>query len=82
MDGIKLPDMFTDTCNCAYTTTSGSNVNVSLAALAKLMSDIPELPRIYKMDLKLVDNHYLPPNTILISSDIAKAIEEVIENGC
>lgn len=53
---------------------------MSLAALTKLMSDIPEEPRIFKMDIKLVSSSRLPKNTIYISSDIAEAIEEALEN--
>lgn len=81
--GIMFPAIcdcgFTDSCNCAYTTTGGQNIQVSLAALIKLMSDIPELPRVFMMDIKLVSHSILPKNTIFISSDIAGAIEEALE---
>lgn len=79
IDGMNLVDTFGESYNCAYTTTTGEKVQVSIPALIKLMEDIPEPPRILTMDISLVTHRFLPPNTILISTDIAEALEEALK---
>jgi len=80
MNGITLPENFDKLCNCAYTTNSGEPIKVSIAALVKLMKDIPKTPRILTMPIQLKEATVLRDNTILISSDIAEALEEAIKD--
>ena len=80
MDGITLPENFDKLCNCAYTINNGEQIKVSLAALAKIMKDIPKMPRILTMPIQLKELGVLRDNTILISSDIAEALEEAIND--
>lgn len=79
MAGIVLPPGFDSLCNCAYTSTSGVKVQMDIAALLKLMESIPEIPRIFKMDIVLKPSPFLPKNTIVISEDIANALEEALK---
>ena len=64
---FELPD-FDSLCNCTYTTTSGKNVKVDIAALFKLMENIPEVPKIYRMDISLFVGPCLPKNSIIMSA--------------
>jgi len=80
--GIVLPPNFDFACNCSYqagTTAGGTNVKVSLAALMEVMKSIPEPPRILVMDIKMVKSSVLSGNTILLSKDVADALEEALK---
>jgi hypothetical protein len=79
MKDIGFPPLMDNLCNCSYTSTSAGDVKVDIAALIKIMQDIPEVPRVYKMDIDLKPSPFLLKNTIVISSDIADAIEEAIQ---
>jgi hypothetical protein len=79
MEEIKLPNNFDHLCNGTYTTNAGDNVKVDIAALLKLMEKIPSPPRLYSMDFKLFASNFLPENTIIMSKDIAEALEEAIK---
>lgn len=68
-------------CNCSYTTSSGQNVNVSIAALMEIMKQIPESPKIFSMDISLFTNNLLPKNTIILSKDVADALEEAMKKA-
>jgi len=74
---IKIP--FLDTCNGTYTTSTGQNVSVSMEALLKVISGIPERPRIFTMDFTCLRNDVLSGNTIILGKDVADALEEAIE---
>jgi len=79
--GIVLPQGFDANCTGTYTANNGDNVKVSLVALVELMKSIPEPPRIFRMDFKLLGNNLLPPNTIMMSADIADALEEALKGA-
>ena len=81
MAGIKLPNNYDHLCRGAYTTNAGDNVKVDIAALFKLMESIPSPPKLYIMDFKLFANNMLPENTIIMSNDIAEALEEAISDS-
>ena len=83
MDGIMLPPHYDSMCNCSYqvgTTAGGQNVKLSLAALMEVMKSMPEMPRIFVIDIKLVKSSVLSGNTIILSKDVADALEEAIVN--
>lgn len=65
-------------CNCAYTTSNGTDVQVDIAALMKVMADIPEVPKIFSMKISLFRNNILPKNCIFMSEDVADALEEAM----
>jgi len=77
---IKLPDYynFDNLCRGTYTTSNGTNTKVSIAALIEVMKQIPEPPKIFSMDFRLFANNLLPKNTIIMSKDIAEALEEAM----
>ena len=71
-------------CNCAYTTSTGTPIKLSVAALLKVIGNLPKIPRILVMDLQLKEASILPDNTIIISTDIAEALEDAFrekDNG-
>lgn len=77
---FEMPDTFSMLpTNCTYATSSGIQAKISINALFKIMEDIPKSPRILTMDLQLKEASILPDNTIIISSDIARAIEEALK---
>ena len=76
-DFLSFP--FMGNYNCTYTTSSGNKVKMSIDALMKIMEDIPEKPRILTMPIQILKHKILPPNTIFISSDIAEALEQALE---
>lgn len=65
-------------CNMAFTSSNGTQAKLDLSTLLKVMGSIPKRPRIFTMDIKLLEHSLLDGNTILISSDIAKALEEAM----
>lgn len=67
------------TSNMSFTSSNGTQAKLDLVTLIKIMQDIPKRPRIFTMDIKLLEHPLLDGNTILIGSDIAKAIEEAME---
>ena len=78
--GTFLLPPFTGSCNCTYTTSSGSDIKTSIPALMELMESIPTPPTIMTMSIEFRKAAMLPPNTILLSSDIADALEEAINS--
>lgn len=66
------------TYNISFTSSRGTQVSLSLDTLIKVMEDMPKPPRILTMDIKLLEHPLLDGNTILISSEIAKALEEAM----
>lgn len=82
MAKILLPDNFDkQSCNCTYTTNGEEQAKISIAALFELMKNIPKSPRILTMDIQLKEASILPDNTIVISSDIANALEQALKDG-
>lgn len=76
----NLPDTFSMLpTNCTYSTSSGAQVKIPINALFEFMDNIPKSPRILTMDIQIKEASILPDNTIIISSDIAKAIEEALK---
>lgn len=76
---VVFPYNFDSRCNCSYTSgTTGVQAKVSIAALMKLMKDIPETPRILTMEIKLIPSSVLSGNTIILSKDVADALEEAL----
>ena len=67
--------------NCTYTTNGGKQAKLSLNVLLKIMEDIPKTPRILTMPIQMKKLNILPDNTILISNDIAEAIEEALKDN-
>jgi len=78
---IKLPDYYNLDSQCCgtYTTSNGTNTKISIAALIETMKQIPEPPKIFSMDFQLFANNLLPKNTIIMSKDIAEALEEAMK---
>lgn len=69
---------FGGTSNMSFTSSKGTQIKLDLAVLLKVMKDIPKCPRIFTMDIKLLEHPLLDGNIILISRDIAKVLEEVM----
>ncbi len=66
--------------NCTYTTSTGSDIKTSLPVLMEIMKSIPEKPTILTMSIEFTEAAMLPPNTILLSSDIANALEQAMNS--
>ena len=71
--------MFLDNCNCAYTTSKGEKVGVSISALTKLMTELPEVPKLFTMPIEIFRHPLLPKNYIMLSNTVADAFEKAIE---
>ena len=80
---ITLPDCygFDGLCNGTYTTSNGTNIKIPITALMEIMKQIPEPPKILSMNFQLFANNFLSKNTIIMSKDIADALEEVLKEG-
>ena len=74
----KNDDGFLESALCTYTSANKERVALSIDVLLKMMKDLPKLPRIYSMSIKMFPNSLLGDNTILVSKDIADAFEEAI----
>ena len=72
--------MYLDTCNCTFTTSGGENVGVSISALMKIITELPEVPKLFSLNIKLFRNSILPENFIILSDTVANALEEAIRN--
>ena len=73
------PNPFWDgDCNCTYTTTANTNVKMSTEALMELFEQLPERPKIFMMDIKIMTSDALPENWIMLSKSVAEALEEVM----
>ena len=79
--GMPMPPFNSTSTNCDYTTFGGKQVKFSINALFKIMEDIPKTPRILTMPIQMKKLNILPDNTILISNDIAEAIEEALKDN-
>ena len=55
-------------------TTSAGQI-FTIADLQKAMNDLPEPPKVFAMDYEILFSSFLTPNTIIISKDIADALE-------
>ena len=55
-------------------TTSAGQI-FTIADLQKAMNGLPEPPKVFAIDYKTLISSYLSPNTIIISKDIADALE-------
>lgn len=77
MSKERLPPVppFLGSYNCTYTTSSGADIRTSVPVLLELMKSIPAVPKILTMGIEFRKAALLPPNTILISEDIAQALE-------
>lgn len=73
-------NMFFGDYNVTHTTSSGADIKTSLPALLELMKTIPEKPRILTMDIKTMLGRILPKNTIMLSPDVAEALEQAFED--
>jgi len=71
--------MFLDNCNCAYTTSGGDKAGVSISALIKLMTELPEAPKLFTMPIEIFRHKLLPENYIILSNDVADALEEAMK---
>ena len=69
---------FLDNCNCTYTSKSAEQSKVSIAALTKIMSEMPEIPKIFTMPIEISRSPLLPKNYIVISNSVADALEQAI----
>ena len=54
---------------------------MNISALLKLMDSLPDAPKIYRMNVTLSASKYLPENSIIMSADVADALEEAIRTG-
>jgi len=75
---MELP-IYDKLCNCTYTGTGGQKVKMDIAVLFKLLGDMLETPQLFTMDIDLRTNNYLSKNTIIMSSDVAEALEEALK---
>lgn len=73
--------LFPSVCNCAYTTSGGKNVSLSVDALLAVTEKLPKRPEIFTMDIKLMHSKLIPENAIILGSNVAHAIEIAIEHG-
>ena len=64
--------------SCTFTGTAGAITHMSLETMAKLLDEVPK-PMI--KSVKVLPSNYLPEGTIVLSSDLAKAIEEAMEES-
>ncbi len=78
---MKNVEPFFGDYNCTYTADDGRGVKTSIPVLLELMKTIPEKPRILTMDIKVSRGQILPPNTMVISKDIAEALEQALKEG-
>jgi len=69
--------------NCTYTSTyltnEGKQIRISITALFELMDSIPKPLQIFTMPIQLKEAPIIPDNTIFISSDIAKLLEDALK---
>jgi len=72
---------FLDNPNCAYTTSSGENVNVSISALLKIITELPKAPKLFSMPIGLFRSSYISENFIILSDSVANALEQAIKNN-
>ena len=61
-----------------FISTTGTITHMSLKTMAKLLDELPK-PMI--KSVKVLPSNYLPEGTIVLSSDLAKAIEEAMEES-
>lgn len=66
-------------CNCTYTTTANADIKMSIDALMALIEEIPERPKIFRMNINVISNDILPKNYIMLSKDVADALEEAMK---
>jgi hypothetical protein len=70
--------MYLDNCNCTYTTSDGKHVGVSISALMKIICEIPETPKLFTMPIEIIRSDIMPKNYILLSNDVADALEKAM----
>jgi len=76
----SMLDTFGNIKNCTYTGPSGANAKLSIETLVKIIRSIPKPPKAYSMDFKILKmGCSIPENTIIVSHDIAKIIEEAFK---
>jgi hypothetical protein len=57
-------------------TSSGKFATMKLDILLNMMKDLPEYPKMFGLNwCKIVPSEIIPPNTIFISMDLAKWLE-------
>lgn len=78
MPGFKVQFNFTGAPSGTYTSNAGTDINITLEALIGVMEKLPDPPSILNAEIK--PSGLLPKNTIIISRDIADAIEAKIKN--
>ena len=66
--------------NCTYTNTEGEEMQLGVDGLLKIMEAIPKPPKILTMNLEVVTHSLVKGNTILISEDIADALDELMKS--
>jgi len=81
MNGIQLPNNFDKLCNGTYTTKTGETTHIDIAALMKVVSEIPKMPKIFTMKIDIRRQPYLPENFILLSDSVADALEEAMRKA-
>lgn len=64
--------------NCTYTMADGKEKKTSLAEVVEIMSTIKEQPKIFVMDIQIERSNILTGNTIILSKDVADALEEAM----
>ena len=70
--------MFLDNCNCTYATSGGEKVGVSISALMKVIVEMPETPKLFTMPIEIIKSDILPKNYIVLSKDVANALEQAM----
>ncbi len=61
------------------TCTTDTGMKFSIEDLQKAMNKLPEPPKVFAMDFKVLFNDLLSPNTVVISRDLADEIERNME---
>ena len=73
--------MYLDNCNCTYSASSGENYRVSVSALIKVLSEIPETPKLFTMPIEIIRSPLLPENYIILSNKVADALEKALADA-